>query len=325
MVGLLHRLITSSSCEEQFLLIPCPLLIMEASRNNISIIHKKAVTNALSSVTDWDEQAVVSSLYTDSFAVAVLTLGHTLIAANTSARMILIYIPERLSPRTLCLVSAAGWTLYPVPLIQPPHNGKGMIPGFVDQYTKLNIWTLDQIGIKSLVYIDADALVRKNFDELFALPYNFAAVPDVFMDSQSFTVGFNAGVLFVRPNTTVFFDMLSKLETANYPLKYAEQAFLNLYFGVQALRLPYSYNGNMIIKKRDRKVWEALVGDMCIVHYTIKKPFPPDWFESSNDMEAFFYERRNFFNGLWWEEMGWWEDSYKEMIEGLQEPLSRCT
>jgi inositol phosphorylceramide glucuronosyltransferase 1 len=270
-----------------------------------------------------DERAVVSSLYTESYAPAILTLGHSLTSANVSARRILLYLPDRISSRTICLASAAGWTLHPVPFIPPPHNGEGIFPHFSDQYTKLNIWTLDQQGVKSLVYLDADTLVRKNFDELFALPFNFAATPDVFTDIRGYTIGFNAGVLFIRPNTNVYTDMLSKLETANYPYKFAEQAFLNTYFAAQALRLPYAYNGNMIIKKRNPELWAALVADMRVVHYTVKKPFPTKWLEPS-DLEAFFHKRRKMSGGLWAEEMGWWQDSYREMTRELQDPLSQC-
>jgi len=294
--------------------------------NDISVINQTALLSESS--YSWsasrDERAVVSTLYTDSYAPAILTLGHTLASANVSARRILLYIPERISSRTICLATAAGWTLHPVPFIPPPHNGDGILPHFVDQYTKLNIWTLDQLGVKSLVYLDADTLVLKNFDELFALPFNFAATPDVFMDVRGFTIGINAGVLFIRPNTDIYTDMLSKLETADYPHKFAEQAFLNAYFAAQTLRLPYAYNGNMIIKKRNPKLWESLVGDMRIIHYTVKKPFPPTWLEPS-DLEAFFDKRRRISGGVWAEEMGWWQDSYREMTQELQGPLSQCT
>jgi lipopolysaccharide biosynthesis glycosyltransferase len=98
------------------------------------------------------------------------------------------------------------------------------------------------------VYLDGDTLVRHNFDELFDLPYNFAAGPDVWTDDRGFTIGFNPGVLLLRTSTAVFQDMVSKLEVAEYPLMWAEQAFLDQYFGGHALRLPFIYNGNVAIK-----------------------------------------------------------------------------
>ncbi|KAF8469902.1 nucleotide-diphospho-sugar transferase, partial [Gautieria morchelliformis] len=189
-------------------------------------------------------------------------------------RRILVYIPGSVSAGSLCLATAAGWTVHPVSRIAPPHHGKGVNRLYLDQYTKLNIWTLDSIGIKSLVYVDADTLVRRNFVELFTLPYNFAAVPDIYRDHPGFTVEFNAGVLFLRTSTAVFEDMLSKIGTARFPPSMAEQAFLNAYFGLQAMRLPYAYNANIAIKWRSPALWKAMVPDVCIVHYTLDKPFP---------------------------------------------------
>jgi Glycosyl transferase family 8 len=289
-------------------------------RHNVSVVDRWAVppwsSNSSSSLNP-DEHAVVSSLYTDSYLTAITTLGHSLKAANMKARMILIYIPGRLSPRTLCLASAAGWTLHPVSLVNPPHDGKGIDAQYTDQYTKLRIWTLDSLGIKSLVYLDADTLVRRNFDELFTLPFNFAAVPDIFTD-RGFTMSFNAGVMYLRPNTTVFEDMLEKIETAVFPPVMAEQAFLNVYFGSQVVRLPFAYNGNLAIKRRSPMLWEKMVDDMRIVHYTLEKPFPKHGLGYRETLKQFFEGRMTMQNGIWKTEMGWWQESWREMALEMQ-------
>jgi glycogenin glucosyltransferase len=148
----------------------------------------------------------VSSLYSDGFAIAVAVVGHSARSANISARLLLPYLENKVSEKALCIARAAGWEPYAVPLILPPHEGKGIHPRFRDQYTKLNIWRLDLMGIDSAVYVDADTLVRRNFDELFDSPFNFAAVPDVYGagDPRGFSLTFNAGVLAYRPSSTVF-------------------------------------------------------------------------------------------------------------------------
>ncbi len=53
------------------------------------------------------------------------------------------------------------------------------------RYTKLHVWNL--VEFEKVVYIDADALVLQNVDELFSRP-GFAAAPDVFPPDK-----FNAG------------------------------------------------------------------------------------------------------------------------------------
>lgn len=185
-----------------------------------------------------------------------------------------MYLPERLSSYSVCQIEAAGWEMHAVAYVPPPNGGEGVSYFFQDQYTKLRIWTLDQIGIESAVYLDADTLVRRNLDELFDLPYEFAAVPDVYLDARGFTIGFNAGVMALKPDTNIFEDMLKKEAGAQYNREAAEQAYLNLYFGQQVLRLPHIYNGNLAIKVRSRPYWDAMQEQMRVVHYTLTKPFP---------------------------------------------------
>lgn len=275
------------------------------------------------------ERAVVSSLYTDSYVFAIATLGHSLRKAEVNAKKILMYMPDRISNRSLCIVKAAGWDLHPVELIPPPHNGAGIHYSFVDQYTKLSIWKLDNIGIKTAVYLDADTLVRKNFDELWNIPFEFAAVPDIYVGDAGFTIGFNAGILLFHPSTDVFNDMVAKLETAKYSLRDAEQAFLNLYFGVEALRLPYAYGGNLAIKERSDEMWAGMQKDLRIVHYTLVKPFETKfacgWGRTCQSELVFDDDRRKEYllkakkkwSGHFAEEISWWETDYIEMMKEI--------
>lgn len=201
------------------------------------------------------------------------TIGYSLSKVKSQARKIVIYLPGRISEGVLCRLKAIGWELHPVDHIPPPNNGAGIWPAFVDQYTKLRIWTLDQAGIKSAVYVDADTLVVKNFDELFELPFVFAAAPDAYLDGRGFTISFNAGVMAFKPNSEVFKDMLSKVEDAKFNREAAEQSYLNLYYGSQVVRLPHIFNGNLAIKGRSRSYWAAMQDQMRIIHYTLAKPF----------------------------------------------------
>ena len=226
-----------------------------------------------STTTRHNERAVVTSLYTDGYAAAVATLGHSLTKVNTDARKIVIYLPDRIAEVTKCYLKQVGWELYPVDLIEPPNHGEGIWPAFIDQYTKLRIWTLDTIGIKTAVYLDADTHVRNNFDELFEIPFVFAAVPDVYTDERGFTINFNAGVMGFKPDSNVFADMLAKVESAHFDRTAAEQTYLNLYYGSQVLRLPHVYNGNLAIKARAMPYWNAIQKQLRIIHYTLAKPF----------------------------------------------------
>ena len=118
-------------------------------------------------------------MYTDSYVFPMIILGHTLKRHRVNARKILVYFPDRVSKRKLCFVKVPGWEPHPVTFIPPPHQGKGTCHTFVYRYTKLTIWTLDKIGIKTAVYLDADTIVRRNFNELWSFPFEFGAVPDI--------------------------------------------------------------------------------------------------------------------------------------------------
>ncbi|KAF7360715.1 Glycosyltransferase family 8 protein [Mycena venus] len=276
-------------------------------------------------------RAVVSTLYSDGYAIAVAVAGYSARSANVSARLLLPYLEDRVSAKALCIVRAVGWEPYPVPLIPPPHNGKDIYHRFMDQYTKLSIWTLDQRGIDSAVYIDADTLVRRNFDELFDSPFNFAAVPDVWSAgaSRGFTLEFNAGVLVYRPSSAVFEDMRQKIEVAEYPLGQAEQGFLNQYFGGTCTRLPYIYNANLAIKTRSAILWQRLADEMRVVHYTNVKPFLRD-IEVSNDIltmeeiEQAIDESARREGGFFREEVAWWRTAYRQMVLEHELVLKQC-
>ena len=283
--------------------------------------------DSYTSPTKADEKAIVTSLYTDAYGVAVSVLGHSISKTSTSARKIVIYLPEKVSNYTLCRVKAAGWELLPVKYIPPPDGGKDVFWRFLDQYTKLRIWALDRAptSLKSVVYLDADTLVKRNFDELFDLPFVFSASPDTYLDGRGFTIGFNAGVLAIKPDSTVFDDMLTRIYRDDYKHGEAEQGFLNLYYGQQVARLPHMYNGNLAIKGKNRKYWDAIQDQMRIVHFTLTKPFDVlprcggvnetcrleeiwDTKRHKSFLETAKVER----NGDYKEEIEWWETMYDD-------------
>lgn len=273
-----------------------------------------------------DENAFVTTLYTEAFAPAVATLGHSLKQTNTSARLILLYLPDRISEQALCIATASGFSPQPVTRIPPPNNGAGVHRHFLDQFTKLTLWTLDELGIKSLIYLDADTLVRKSLDELFGLPFDFAAVPDVYLDSRGFTVGFNAGVMFLRPSTAVFRTMVSQIGTANYPSEDAEQSYLNHFYGAEAIRLPFAYNGNLAIKKRTPKLWDGILPELRVVHYTMIKPFLGNDYAQVKleDLEEHVEKMARSKGGYYQEEVRWWGEAWKDTESTYRSRLAEC-
>ena len=242
--------------------------------------------------------------------------------------MVLLYFPSKVSPEALCLATSSGFVARPIERIAPPDNGRGMNPHFADQYTKLSLWTLDTSPepITSLVYLDSDTLVLRNFDELFDLPYTFAAAPDVYLDSRGFITSFNAGVMLLKPDSRLYRQMRASIPAARYPREMAEQAFLNQFFAADVLRLPYAYNGNIALKKRSHGVWDGIKDEMRVIHYTIVKPFishswntvPVEKLEER--VEAASRED----SGLFREEMLHWGKMWKETRSLYSMEVKRC-
>lgn len=240
--------------------------------------------------------------------------------------MIVLYLPDRISDEALCIATSSGFVPHRVTRIPPPRGGKGVHRHFLDQYTKLSLWTLDKIGIKSLIYLDADTLVQRNIDELFVSPFSFAAVPDIFLDSRGFSLNFNAGVMFLRTSSDVFQSMVDQIGTAKYRSEDAEQSFLNHYYGAEAVRLPFAYNGNLAIKKRSPKMWNGILPELRLVHYTMVKPFLGHDYAKVEvqDLDKHVEKMSKKRGGYYRREVLWWGEAWKETRQTYRAELAVC-
>ncbi|KAF8879622.1 nucleotide-diphospho-sugar transferase [Infundibulicybe gibba] len=258
-----------------------------------------------------ERRAIVSVLYSDSYAIAAAVLAHSVHRANVSARLVLPFLPDRISPHALCIVRTAGWEPLPAPYISP-QTTTGMHPRDYDQhqhqhqhqFTKLSVWALDNVGIDAAVYLDADTLVLRPFDELFHTPWAFAAVPE----AHRAHTGFSAGVFALRTSSAVF-------QTAQVPAHDAEQAFLNTVFGAGAAHLPYAYNTDIALKHRAPALWAAMRAEMRI-------PFADD----AGDPGVIYTEEEllRIARGRYREEVGWWRAAYVEMMRNIGRQVTAC-
>ena len=251
--------------------------------------HYRSEHVAHTSAANGTKHAIVSSLYDNSYGIALRVLAHSLDKANMHADKILLYLPTQVHIEVLLEVQQAGWQLWPVKRIDPPKAG--VSHQFRDQFTKLRIWELVQY--ESVIYLDADTLVLRNFDELWSLPTAFAAVPDIYLDDRSWVLGINAGVMFVKPSVDTFNNLLRDIHTVVYEPSQAEQSFLREKYAYSVMRLPYIYNGNLAIKKKSAEVWKALEPDMAIIHYTLEKPFH----RPEHEQQGKLFEQEF---ALWW-------------------------
>ncbi|KAJ8515755.1 hypothetical protein ONZ45_g6861 [Pleurotus djamor] len=153
---------------------------------------------------------------------------------------------------------------------------------------------------------------------------------DVFApdDPRGFSLSFNAGVLILQPSSHTLSDMLSKLETANYPLEQAEQSFLNAYFASKRVLLPYAYNAGIVIKRRSPALWDELKTNAKIVHFTNVKPYlvenqdPTRILTEVEVAEAMEDASRR--KDVYAEEIGWWKGVYESLLRDRGHEMRRC-
>lgn len=147
-----------------------PFYALETAR--IQPRHLSEASVAVAPVNPASRRAVVSTLYDENYTLSLQVLGYSLQRANVQARRLLLYFPERISQKTLCILQAGGWETRPVETLKSKREG---IPErYQDQFTKLRLW--QQTDFDRILYLDGDTIVTNNFDELWEHPGDFAAV-----------------------------------------------------------------------------------------------------------------------------------------------------
>lgn len=199
-----------------------------------------------------------------------------------------LMVTGQLSTTSELTLTADGWTVQRVALIHNPGtwtrgDGKKFPARFWGVYSKLALFNLTDY--ETVVFLDSDALVVRNIDELFHCPGFCAALRH--------SERFNTGVFTVRPNATVFNNMLDLIGTlpsytggdqgffAEYYPDFADsllfkgaQEYPN---GTQYMRLPTGYNADLGLYVVNNGKWSIPEEQLAVVHYTLGGFKPWDW------------------------------------------------
>ncbi len=162
-------------------------------------------------------------------------------------------------------------------------------PWAASEMTKLRLWDL-HADFDKVVYVDADCMLLDCIDELFerCSAVDFAAAPDVFPPDK-----FNAGVLVLKPDATVFRDMCSRLSDT-YAYDGGDTGVLNAYYpewysGSVAQRLPFGYNMQRTMywfTYQKRPGYWDIVQPKKIVHFSSSpKPWEMSMAAAKGDLE----------------------------------------
>lgn len=114
-------------------------------------------------------------------------------------------------------------------------------------------------------------------------------MPDTYQHEQS--LGFNAGVMVIRPSRLTFQHLMGNLTLLPFDRACAEQSYLREYYKADVMLLPYKYNLNLAQDKHP-DVWGRVWRDARVVHYTLEKPFRMES-DRFRDQFALWYRARD--------------------------------
>lgn len=214
-------------------------------------------------------------------------LVRSLQLTGTSADIIVMHTGG-VPPDALAPLAALGARLRPVDLLPTsdafnarhararlheaaPFN-KGEKPLFhtpLDNFAKLRLWQLTDYD--RIVFIDADAIVLRNIDRLFAYP-EFSAAPNVYESLADFH-RLNSGVFVAKPSQATFEAMLERLDRPGAFWRRTDQTFLESFFP--------EWQGLPVFFNMLQYVWFNLPGlwdwkRISVLHYQYEKPWERD-------------------------------------------------
>lgn len=146
---------------------------------------------------------------------------------------------------------------------------KGTKPPFhtpLDNFLTLRLWQLTEYS--AVVFIDADALMLRNCDKLFAYP-EFCAAPNVYESLADFH-RLNSGVFTARPSEQTFAAMMARLDRPGVFWRRTDQTFLEDFFP-DWHGLPVFYNMLQYVWFNLPALWNW--DQIHIVHYQYEKPW----------------------------------------------------
>jgi lipopolysaccharide biosynthesis glycosyltransferase len=201
----------------------------------------------------------------DRYLCGAIVLAQSIRRAGSTRDLILLH-DHTVSKPALRALTAAGWTPRKIKRIRNPRAERGTYNEY--NYSKFRLWQLTEYD--RVVFVDADILVLRNLDALFAFPQVAAVGNDGSL--------FNSGIMVIEPSTCTF-DALIRNRRSIRSYNGGDQGFLNEVF-VWWHRLPRRVNylknfwanttGERALKER---LFRADPPEVWSIHYLGMKPW----------------------------------------------------
>eukprot|EP01103_Thecamoeba_quadrilineata_P014407 TRINITY_DN4297_c0_g1_i2.p1 TRINITY_DN4297_c0_g1~~TRINITY_DN4297_c0_g1_i2.p1 ORF type:complete len:626 (+),score=85.83 TRINITY_DN4297_c0_g1_i2:153-2030(+) len=279
-------------------------------------------------------RAYVSFVSTDNHMLPGLVLGRSLAKSGSKADFVMM-VTSDISKHSVQLLEQAHWRVLQVPFIPNPFwkaplsAGVGWFNEFEARHennrrltvmTKLQVFNLTEYN--RIVYLDADTMVRNNPDEMFNCGrdladdgshfYNNNDEEDELNPQEDFLLcafqmsynrfnspswSFNAGIMVLRPSSSLLDDILSHSLELGTNNNLGDQGLLQKYFFYSCIK--------------DQRLGFLSLPDL-------KKEFPDhtntDFLARGGDLDdGINYENYVFVPRMWWH--GWVSESTYEVTD----------
>ncbi|TKY52216.1 UDP-glucuronate protein [Spatholobus suberectus] len=196
----------------------------------------------------------------EAYVCGAIALAQSILQYNNNyTRDLLLLADESIGPKSIRGLKAAGWKIKRIERILNPFAEKGSYNEW--NYSKLRIWQLTMYD--KIIFLDADLLVLKSVDGLFAYPQLSAAPND-------FTL-FNSGLMVIEPSMCMFEDLMKKTLEVK-PYNGGDQGLVNEVF-TWWHRLPTKLNYLKSFEEREGNEKEEIPEDLYVMHYLGLKPW----------------------------------------------------
>ncbi|GAB7366686.1 hypothetical protein MBLNU230_g0644t1 [Neophaeotheca triangularis] len=184
------------------------------------------------------EDVYCTLVMSDSYLPGAAVLSHSLRDAGSTKKLACLITLDSLRVTTLQQLRKLFDHVLPIERIATPNISSLYLmnrPDLLYAFTKIHLWRLTQF--RKIVYLDSDVVCLRAPDELFALPDNFAAAPDI-----GWPDAFNTGVMVISPSMGDY-NALRTLAAAGDSFDGADQGLLNQFYEHKGWkRLSFTYN-----------------------------------------------------------------------------------
>lgn len=266
------------------LVVFCNVLRSDAGSSSRDLLAESFIPQTKNVQQKRSGQAYATLLYGDEFLLGVRVLGKSIRNTGVAKDMVAL-VSDGVSETGIRLLKADGWIVQRIKLLANPNSKRPT--RFWGVYTKLKIFNMTEYS--KVVYLDADTIVTRSIEDLFEC--------QGFCANLKHSERLNSGVMVVEPSSSLFEDMISKVQTT-YSYTGGDQGFLNSYYvgfadaelfnpqlppeirkarPKKMERLTTLYNADVGLFALANK-WMVDASELRVIHYTLGPLKPWDWY-----------------------------------------------